>query len=146
MLFPGFGVEKAKDLAPVKQLAEVMRTAERKTLTPYESQLLLREAYDDTFGIAKHSQSRNPMSLVSVQSSELIGPFSRQYRLYKRFATLDIGKLFGLNITEFLQQPREMIELMFAIAEERTQIENRNNDRAEAAFQRSLDSGRMPAV
>lgn len=138
MLFPSFGQEIATDLVPVKQLMAALRQTDKKTLTSLESQILLRELYDNAFQIAKHDDPRRPMSLVAMYPKEMVGPYSREYRLYRRFAALRIGELFNISIEQFLQQPRERVELMFQIAEDKSVVEERTNDRINRSLENSL--------
>lgn len=138
MLFPSFGQELAQELVPIKKLMAAMRSADKKTLSSIESQLLLRDLYDNTFQIASHEDARRPMSLVAMQPKETFGPYSRQYRLYRRFAALGVGDLFKLSITEFLQQPREMVELMFQIAEDKTVVEERRNAQINSSLEAAM--------
>lgn len=141
MLFPSFGQEIAQDLAPVKQLMSAMQTAEKKTLSSYESQLLLRDLYDTNFKIATHEDARRPMSLVAMQTKETVGPYSRMYRVYRRFAALKVGELFNISIERFLQQPREQVELMFQIAEDKTLVEERQNAQINNSLTAAMKGG-----
>lgn len=127
MLFPSFGQEIAQEMIPIKQLMAALRGSGKITLTSIESQLLLREAYDNHFRIATHENPARPMSLVAKQMKETIGPYSRQARLYRRFASLNVGQLFNISITEFMNLPREQVEAMFEIAEEKSSADDRNN-------------------
>lgn len=141
MLFPSFGQEIAQDLAPIKQLMGALRQADKKTLTSIESQILLRELYDTNFKIAYHNDPLKPLSLVEVQAKELIGPYSREYRTYSRFAALKVAELFNISIHEFLQLPRERVEMMFQIAEERSKVEDANNAKINAKLAQAAREG-----
>lgn len=135
MLFPSFGQKIAQDLAPVRQLMDALRQTDKKTLTSLESQLLLRELYDTNFKIASHDNPQRPMSLVELHPKEKYVEYSREYRVYTRFAALKVGELFNISIERFLELPRERVEMMFKIAEERAKVEDRNND----GIKRKLD-------
>lgn len=135
MLFPSFGQKIAQELLPVKQLISAMRGGDKMTLDSFESQILLRDLYDSNFGIANHADPRRPLSLVAMHQKELTGPYSRQDRLYRRFASLGIGQLFNIGINDFLNQPRELVELMFQIAEDKAALDHRDNKE----IQRKLD-------
>jgi len=141
VLFPSFGQEIAQDLVPVKQLMEALRQTGKKTLSSIDSQLLLRELYDTNFKIAYHNDPMRPLSLVEMQPKETIGPFSREWRVYSRFAALKVGELFNISINEFLQLPRERVEMMFQIAEERQKVEDTSN----ANLKRQLDKAALGA-
>ena len=127
MLFPSFGQAIAQELTPIKQVSAALRGSEKKSLGSYETQLLLRELYDQNFQIADHNNNSRPMSLVAMQTKETQGPYSRTYRLYQRFASLDVGGLFKLSITEFLAHTREEVEMMFTIAEHHAQTKGQQD-------------------
>jgi hypothetical protein len=122
-------------LAPVKNLMQAMRESGRTTLSSIETQLLLRELYDNHFGIARHDNPARPLSLVALHPKETVGPYSRRDRVYRRFAALGVGDIFKISIKDFLEQPRELVELMFQIAEDKSVLEDRKN----GDIQRSLD-------
>lgn len=139
MLFPSFGQEKARSLTPVKKLMSVMRETGTRSLDSVDSQLLLRELYDQSFEISQHSEALRPLSVVAMQPKEMIGPYSRRNRVYKRFASLRVGELFNLSIDQFLQHPRDEVELMFQIAEDKSVIEDRNNAAVNKAMAKALE-------
>lgn len=141
MLFPSFGQEYASELRPVKQLMEAIRETDKKTLSSVESQILLRELYDSNFQIAQHGDVRRPLSLVSMQTKETIGPFSREFRVYRRFAALRVGELFNISVNEFLQLPREKVEMMFQIAEDKTLVEDRNQSEIQKSLDQAMKGG-----
>lgn len=141
MLFPSFGQAISQELAPVKQLMSALKSTDKKTLTSIESQLLLRELYDTNFQISAHNHPHRPMSLVGLQPKETYGPYSRQYRLYRRFAALKINDLFGISIHEFLQQPREMVELMFTVAEDKSAVDDKNNTEISKKLEAAVNGG-----
>lgn len=135
MLFPSFGQKIAQDLVPVKQLMGAMKQMGSTTISSIDAQLLLRELYDQNFQISAHADPRRPLSLVAKHTKELVNPYTRQYRLYRRFAALRVGDLFNISINDFMQQPRELVELMFQIAEDKTVTEDRQN----ASMNRKLE-------
>lgn len=113
-----------------------MRSSGTRTLDSIDAQLLLHELYDRSFEISDHRDLRRPLSLVAMQPKESTGPYSRMMRHYRRFAALRIGELFNISIDEFLNRPREQVEWMYRIAEDKTVVEERNN----AAIGRALES------
>ncbi len=138
MLFPTFGQEISQELRPVKQLSDALRSSEKVALSSYETQILLRELYDQNFQISAHSDPRRPLSLVAMQPKETQGPYSRKYRIYHRFASLNVGELFKISITDFLKLPREEVEMMFTIAEHRTQTKGKEDQDTTDTIAREL--------
>ena len=119
-----------------------MRDAGRTTLTSIESQLLLRELYDKHFAIATHDNPSRPLSLVALHPKETVGPYSAMRRILKRYADLNIGNIFNISFKDFIDQPRELVEYMFEIAEDKTIQEGRKNDEAKKLLEASLGQGK----
>lgn len=106
---------------------QALRGSDKRTLGSVDTQILLRELYDNTFGIGDHGHPMRPLSLVALQPKEMIGQYSREFRSMRRFAALRVGELFNISYPDFLQQSRERVEWMFKIAEDKTVIEDRQN-------------------
>lgn len=115
-----------------------MQESGRATINSIESQLLLRELYDSHFQITKHDNPKRPLSLVALHPKETVGIYSRQQRLFRRFAALNVGSLFNISIERFLEQPRELVELMFEIAEDKTVQEDRKNAEVRRSLEQTL--------
>lgn len=138
MLFPSFGQEKAQSLEPVKELMRAMHLAGKQSLGSIEQQLLLNELYDKTFGISQHSDPTRPLSLVAMQPKETVGPYSREHYLYRRFVNLNIGPIFHLSIEQFLQQPRDKVELMCKVATEKMAKDGKTQETQNKALERIM--------
>lgn len=78
------------------------------------NEMVAREVYDITFGVNDHDNDSSPLSLVKMHPTEDVTSRSMLYTRVKRFINLDIHSATGLNLTEFLELPREMVELIFA--------------------------------
>jgi len=92
----------------------------------------MSEAYDQAYGIFDHDSSEwNPLSLVSFHPAEDTLEHSEQYRTIRRFIKYGIVKRFGLNINEFLAQPRDIVEHMFSVAAEAVESEKIDLDSLE---------------
>lgn len=138
MLLPSFGQTKARDLEPVRRLMDAMKESDKKKLNSIETQLLLRELYDDTFRIAYHNDPHNPLSLVAKHPKETLGAYSRLYRTYFRFASLGVGDMFKISVDDFLNQPREMVEMMFTIAENKATVKSNEDKRVLDKIENSM--------
>jgi hypothetical protein len=51
---------------------------------------------------------------------------------------LGVGELFKISILEFLEQPRELVELMFEIAEDKTIREDRHKAQVARDLERTM--------
>jgi hypothetical protein len=78
------------------------------------------EAYDIDFKIADHNNpvSNSPFALVKMYPKEDPVTYSRRYMLFRRHHIYKIYEHFGLNIAEFLQLPREYVELYLKLGAE----------------------------
>lgn len=130
MALPEFGVAAAQELGPVKALMGAMTGLSKKSLDSYESQIILRGLYDKLYGIADHDSfgDNRPMSLVALYPKETVSPYSTLARNLRRFAALRIGELFNMSATDFFNQPRDICEMMFSIAEDKTLMEERETN------------------
>lgn len=83
------------------------------------AQLLLQEAYEQSYGIYNHDAAdAHPWALALNSDKEDYTPFSPLYNLFYRYRVRDIYKRWGLSITELLEMPREFVELVFDISKE----------------------------
>ena len=121
---------------------EAMRESGRSTLSSIETQLLLRELYDNHFGIARHDNPARPLSLVALHPKETVGPYSRRDRVYRRFAALGVGDIFKMSIKEFLGHSRDEVELMFQIAEDKSVLEDRKNSDIQRSLDQAMNGGK----
>lgn len=76
-----------------------------------DAAVILRDAYDDTYGTYGNSTlPSDPFAPVAVNKVEDVHSTS-QIRLYiRRYRDYNILKFYGLNFTEFMQLPREYAE------------------------------------
>lgn len=88
-------------------------------------QIILREAYEIAYGIYDHVHGPidRTMSLVALHPKENYNEGSRLYQTIRRYRIYEVNKHFGLNLTEFLELPREFTELIFSILSEEAQKE-----------------------
>lgn len=144
VLNPSFGYEIARELRPVRQLMGAMRTADKKSLTSYEQQLLLREMYEQEFGIYNHNLNPvdRPLSLVELHDKEVTMPYSREARLMHRFASLRLGEIFNISFPDFLNQSRARVEYMIKLGEIKERVEDKNQQE----LRRTMDQVGLPSI
>lgn len=121
---------------------DAMRSAEKKSLSSYEQQILLREMYEQEFRIYNHQMNpiNRPLALVELHEKEVTMPYSREARLMHRFATLKIGDLFNISFTDFLNQSRARVEYMIKLGEARERAEDKNQE----DLRRTIESAGLP--
>lgn len=105
------------------------------SLDSMEVQLVMREEYETAFGIFNHDDPNKdktrPLALVAMHQKEQYGPYSRLHQTIRRYRHHDIGEKFKLSLNDFLELPRDMIELLFEISVEEAQ---RGGSEAEKAM------------
>lgn len=88
--------------------------------------LLMREAYEISYGIYDHDRDdTHPWSLVLHSIKEDYSTYSPLYNAFYRYRLRNIEKRWGLSVTEFLELPREFVELIFEISKEEDLEEDR---------------------
>lgn len=65
-----------------------------------------------------------PLAVVAMHPKEDASTFSRLHRTIQRYDKQGIKDQFGLNLREFLELPRDYVELLFRLAVEKMQTEN----------------------
>jgi hypothetical protein len=80
------------------------------------AKLVLREMYEKAFGIHDHADARiSPLKLVTLHKKENVSEYSDLYNRHRRYILLDMYKHTGLSVTEFFNQPLELVDLHFRI-------------------------------
>lgn len=89
-------------------------------LSPTDAVLVMNDVYDTQFGF--HNQmtkdTSRPMSSVAIFPNETNGYNSNMYALFEKYHESKVLKYFGLNLLEFINNPREQIEWMFKLCEQ----------------------------
>lgn len=91
------------------------------------AKLMLLEAYETMYQIYNHEAEQlnergdpiRPLALVAMHSKENDTNYSSMHRLIARYALHDIGDKFKLSLTEFLDLPHEITDLLFRIASDK---------------------------
>jgi hypothetical protein len=102
--------------------------------------LVMNDFYESHFGIHNHLQRdpNRPMASVGMFQNEANGYNSRLYALFKKYHEARILKYFGLNLLEFINNPREQIEWMFKLAEEFIKQDLKTDEDAAKALKEGL--------
>ncbi len=139
MLFPKFGHSQFGLPSPVDRLFEIIPGGLDDS---YQTQLVLREMYETQYGIFNHDDPINererPLSIVALHPKENWTKWSRLYRTIRRYDFHDIKGKFGLSLTEFLELPREIVELLFEISAERANRDQPQIDKAIRELERKI--------
>ena len=97
-----------------------------------EGQYLLRELYEQCYGIADHLNSSNPMELVLKQPNETIEHHEQEQNLVDQFAALDIYATFGVSFSEFKKLSIRESSLLIKSANKRKEQESVRAKKLEA--------------
>lgn len=90
---------------------------------------LLRDAYDQTYGIFDYAKQaylersnpsphvKRPLASVALHPAEDSAGTSHLYYTIEKFGEYKVGERFNLSITEFLELPHEYAELLLKLSE-----------------------------
>jgi len=111
--FARFGLDK---LSTDGQLDALLR--ELPAVRPTAAEIITRACYQTEYGIFNHEQlgSQRPLALVAVHPKEETMEGSPLYKHIRRFYNYQIHAKFGLSLTEFLEMPPHLVELLYDIA------------------------------
>ena len=85
------------------------------------AQIALTEYYDAKFDMVDHREAtERPLASVALHDCEENGPTSAMHETVRLFASTNVYKHFGLNLTEFLALPREYTTLILEVSQEKT--------------------------
>lgn len=120
MLKPRFGLNVVGRDAELNKLLDNV-----KSLDSIQAQIVLRDAYDTSYGIYDHSNENpnRPMALVGMHPAENTTYHSRLYNAIRRYKIYDVKTHFGLSLTEFLELPREYTTFILGLLAEGKQAE-----------------------
>lgn len=99
-------------------------------------QVLLRETYDKLYHIFDHDQPSakdRPLALVALHEKERYVPHTRLHKLMERFVRYKVKERSGLSWTEFISQPRDIVEHWFNVCLHEQERENRDPNNTKIA-------------
>ncbi len=97
---------------------------EVKNVDSISAQLLLREAYEMTYGLIDEAEENpHPWELVSTTPKEEINKYGPLYRTLRAYRLNNVNDKFGYSFTEFLALPRNLVDEIFTICEEEAVVE-----------------------
>lgn len=137
MLYSSFGLDRVRDELP-SPVDVLLSRIPGGIDDGISTKLVLQEEYETMYGIYNHDDpyNRRPLALVGMQPKEDISRYSKLYRTIRRYALHEIHAKFGLSLTEFLDLPHDIVELLFEISTEKAQKEQPNIDAAVKALEK----------
>ncbi len=144
VVWPNFGLNMRNRPGPVDMLVDLAT----QPLDPIQVSLLLREFYDNAYGIYDHDglnqagHEARPLALVGLHPKEQLGGYSKLHRFFRRFEQMNIRQFYGYTAAEFLKLPHDIVELYFTMARERMAREKPALDKAAAAMQQAMSDPR----
>jgi hypothetical protein len=130
VLYGTFGLDRVKDKLPSP--VDVLLTRIPGGLDDsISAKLVLQEEYETMYGIYNHDDPYNqrPLALVGMQPKEDVSRYSKLYRTIRRYSFHEIHSKFGLSLTEFLDLPHDIVELLFEISAEQAQKQQPSIDK-----------------
>lgn len=111
MVFGRFGTQQIRQRTEIDHL---LRDVNK--IDSISAQMLLREAYELSYHIFDHDQGTyHPWNLVMERPKENYNKYGTLYRTIHTYRLREVHKRFGYSLTEFLDQPREIVDLIFEI-------------------------------
>lgn len=90
-----------------QQIQHMIDTSPKLKIT--DAQLMMLDVYESGFGIYNHNiDSERPLALVAMHWSEDNTTQSALHERIEQFHERNVYQAFGLNLTEFLELPRDV--------------------------------------
>lgn len=107
-------------------------------LGPVDYKVVLSDIYESKYGIYNHigASNRRPLSSVAFHSSENINNGSLLEARMRMYVHKKIRSIFGLSFDEFLDKPRDVMEMLLKIADEENSRMAHNNEEIEEQFRK----------
>lgn len=92
-----------------------------------DAELLLREAYEITYGLFNHDDMTvdRPLALVAMHPGENTAVGSTLYGRIEQFAELEIAKYFGISLIEFFELPTDVVNKIMETSAGRQAVERK---------------------
>lgn len=116
VLFESFGAPQENVETEIDELLESMPEVDS-----ISAKMLLREAYETTYEIYNHNlDNSHPWAMVMAHPKEDMSTYGAIYRTILSYRVRDVYKRYGLNLTEFLDLPREYVEFLLEVSANET--------------------------
>lgn len=89
-------------------------------LGPVDTQIVMRDMYDQEYGIFYHTgQSKaRPLSSVAFHEAEQINDDSILEEAMRLYASRNVHEYFKIDFVQFMELPRDIAQLMLKISKE----------------------------
>lgn len=90
-----------------------------------DSTILLREAYETTYGIYNHQNPdpSRPLALIAMHPAEDATVGSTLHERLEQFADFQVAKHFGLSLNEFFELPSDVCTKILEVSAKRQNVE-----------------------
>lgn len=126
MGFARFGLDK---IGTEGQLDALLR--ELPAVRPTAAEIISLSCYQTEYGIYNHERRdpQRPLALVAMHPKENAMEGNTLFSHVRKFYNYQIYKNFGLSLTEFMELPPHVVELLYDIAQaEATQHESTSRE------------------
>ncbi len=90
--------------------------------------LLLREAYDCTFGIYSEEEAKNPMSVMKMHPHEDFITDGSVMVLMNRIVAAKLPSITGMSLVDLMEMPPSLLEPLLKMANKKVEGEARAAD------------------
>jgi len=123
---------------------------EVKKTDPISSKIMLRQAYENTFGVFNYAQQafdesritdpslKRPLAIVGMNDAEDYCNTSKLYELVKVYADEKVYDYYHLSLQDFLDLPHDMCDFIIADCK----LRRKKDDKANANLINSLQPGK----
>ncbi len=117
----------------------------RSEMDPFAAQILLRTAYEQSFGLHDHTPGQpgdSPLALVSMNQKEDYWTYGTMYRDMAEFMTNRVHEKTGMDMVTFFKQPRYFTSMVWEILRLQREAEEAERKRLEREAQQAGQQGR----
>lgn len=83
-------------------------------LDGYTVDMLLKESYEDIFGISDLNDPDQPLALIRYTNADTLGDLSSVAESIKEYRVHELGDKYGLSIKEYFDMPVNIAKLLIS--------------------------------
>ena len=80
----------------------------------YTVDMLLKESYEDIFGISDLNDPKQPLALVRYTNADTLGDLSTVAECIREYRVHELGDKYGLSIKEYFDMPVNIAKLLIS--------------------------------
>lgn len=109
----GFGFSESE---LVKEFLDYFKNIRESkvVLDGYTVDMLLKESYEDIFGISDLNDPDQPLALIRYTNADTLGDLSSVAESIKEYRVHELGDKYGLSIKEYFDMPVNIAKLLIS--------------------------------